>query len=154
MSDLTYIRTEERFLYLSLITDDRSRKIVGWQAADGLEVEGCLRALQQALAQLPAGSRPIHHSDRGIQYCCHEYTQLLESRGLPISMTEHNHCAENAKAERVNGILKQEYGLGQTFASKAQARQAIEQAIWLYNHRRPHVSLDYRKPDEVHRQAA
>ena len=154
VSDLTYIRSEEGFLYLSLITDDFSRKIVGWEAADRLEAEGCLRALRQALGQLPVGSRPIHHSDRGIQYCCQDYTGLLESHGLTISMTEDNHCYENAKAERVNGILKQEYGLGRTFASKAQARRAIEQAIWLYNYRRPHVSLGYLKPDEVHRQAA
>ena len=154
VSDLTYIRSEEGFLYLSLITDDFSRKIVGWEAADGLEAEGCLRALRKALGQLPAGSRPIHHSDRGIQYCCQDYTEMLESQGVTISMTQENHCYENAKAERVIGILKQEYALGSTFANKAQARQAIEQAIWLYNYRRPHVSLGYLRPDEVHRQAA
>lgn len=154
VSDLTYIRSEEGWLYLSLVTDDFSRQIVGWEASDGLEAEGCLRALEQALGQLPARSRPIHHSDRGIQYCCNAYTKRLKKRKLKISMTEENHCYENAKAERVNGILKQEYGLGVTFRTKAQARQVIKQAIWLYNEARPHVSLDYQIPAEVHRRAA
>lgn len=154
VSDLTYIRSEEGWLYLSLVTDDFSRRIVGWEASDGLETEGCLSSLEQALGQLPEGSRPIHHSDRGIQYCCDAYTKRLQDQGVRISMTEENHCYENAKAERVNGILKQEYGLGIRFRTKAQARQAIKQAIWLYNEARPHLSLDYQTPAEVHRRAA
>jgi transposase InsO family protein len=151
VSDLSYLRTLEGFLYLALITDKYSRKIVGWHVGDTLEAAGCVRALERALADLPAGSRPIHHSDQGSQYCCHEYVQRLQERGLPISMTEGNHCAENALAERMNGILKQEYGLGVEFPSKAAARQAARQGIRLYNTRRPHRSMGMKTPAEVHR---
>lgn len=153
VSDLTYIRTQEGFLYLALITDIYSRKIVGAHAGDNLEAVGCVRALDQALKQLPAGAKPIHHSDQGSQYCCHEYVNRLREHGVGISMTESNHCAENALAERMNGILKQEYGLGGDFATKAAARQAVNQGIWLYNTKRPHMALNYRIPDQVHQAA-
>ena len=154
VSDLTYIRTDEGFLYAALITDAYSRKIVGAHIGDSLEAEGCLLALDQALRALPAGKQPIHHSDRGCQYCCHEYVERLQVRGLPISMTQVMHCYENAQAERVNGSLKQEYELDQRFRTKAQARKAFEQAVWLYNHRRPHMRLGYQFPADVHEQAA
>ena len=154
VSDLTYIRTDQGFLYAAMITDAYSRKIVGAHIGDSLEAEGCLLALEQALKSLPAGKRPIHHSDRGCQYCCHEYVERLRSRGLAISMTQVMHCYENAQAERVNGILKQEYELDRRFRTKAQARKAFEQAVWLYNHRRPHLGLSYRFPADVHEQAA
>ena len=154
VSDLTYIRTDEGFLYAALITDAYSRKIVGAHIGDSLEAEGCLLALQQALRALPAGKRPIHHSDRGSQYCCHEYVERLQARGLAISMTQVMHCYENAQAERVNGILKQEYELDRRFRTKAQARAAFQQAVWLYNHRRPHMRLNYEFPADVHAKAA
>jgi putative transposase len=150
VSDLSYLRTVEGFLYLALITDKFSRKIVGWHVGDSLEAVGCVRALERALAELPEGSRPIHHSDQGSQYCCHEYVNRLQERGLPISMTEVNHCAENALAERMNGILKQEYGLGLEFPSKVVAHQAVRQGVDLYNTRRPHNSLGKRTPAQVH----
>src|ERR1035441_7767924 len=108
------------------------------------------KALDQALGDLPAGVYPIHHSDRGCQYCSHEYVDQLRARGLGISMTEGDHCAENALAERVNGILKQEYGLGYGFKTKALARKAIPEAIYLYNTRRLHTALNYRIPQFVH----
>jgi putative transposase len=151
VSDLSYLRTVEGFLYLALITDKYSRKIVGWHVGDSLEAVGCVRALDRALADLPEGSQPIHHSDQGSQYCCHEYVRRLQERGLSVSMTEVNHCAENALAERMNGILKQEYGLGAEFPSKAAACQAVPQGIKLYNSRRPHTSLGMKTPEEVHR---
>jgi transposase InsO family protein len=154
VSDLTYIRTDEGFLFAALITDAYSRKIVGANIGDTLEAVGCLQALDQALATLPAGKRPIHHSDRGCQYCCHEYVNRLQARGLTISMTEVMHCYENAMAERVNGILKQEYEMGRTFKTKTQAKAAFQQAVWLYNYRRPHLSLNYRFPADVHQEAA
>lgn len=154
VSDLTYIRTDEGFLYAALITDAYSRKIVGAHIGDSLEAEGCLAALEQALAALPTGKHPVHHSDRGCQYCCHEYVGRLQARGLPISMTQVMHCYENAQAERVNGILKQEYELDRRFRTKVQARKAFEQAVWLYNHRRPHLKLNYRFPAEVHDKVA
>jgi putative transposase len=153
VSDLTYLRTLEGFLYLALITDKYSRKIVGWNAGDNLEAVGCTRALDRALEDLPLGCRPIHHSDQGSQYCCHEYVQRLGKRGLPVSMTEANHCAENALAERMNGILKQEYGLGTEFGSKTLAQAAVRQGIELYNTRRPHSALDNRFPAQVHQAA-
>jgi putative transposase len=154
VSDLTYIRTDEGFLYAALITDAYSRKIVGAHIDDSLEAEGCLLALEQAISALPSGKHPIHHSDRGCQYCCHEYVERLQAAGMPISMTQVMHCYENAQAERVNGILKQEYELDRRFRTKAQARKAFEQAVWLYNHRRPHLRLNYRFPAEVHEVAA
>ena len=154
VSDLTYIRTDQGFLYAALITDMVSRKIVGAHIGDSLEAEGCLAALTEALADLPADKHPIHHSDRGCQYCCHAYVERLQERGLSISMTEIMHCYENAMAERVNGILKQEYEMDRTFRTKAQARKAFEQAVWLYNYRRPHMNLAYRFPADVHAEAA
>jgi putative transposase len=150
VSDLSYLRTREGYLYLALITDKYSRKIVGWHVGESLEAIGCVRALERALAELPQGSKPIHHSDQGCQYCCHEYVNRLQERGLPISMTESNHCAENALAERMNGILKQEYGLGAEFPTKALAQAAARQGIKLYNTRRPHGSLGNRIPAQVH----
>ena len=154
VSDITYLRTEGGFVYLALIMDLFSRKIVGFHCGDSLEAIGCVKALDSALAELPANRYPIHHSDRGCQYCCHEYVQRLWDRDLPVSMTEQNHCYENAHAERLNGILKQEYGLEMTFRDHDQARRAVAEAVCSYNCYRPHTSLDYRVPEEVHRPAA
>jgi transposase InsO family protein len=151
--DLTYIRTEMGFLYLALLTDKMSRKIVGYHCGDTLEAEGCLQALEKALADLPPGTHPIHHSDKGTQYCCHQYVNRLTESGLSVSMTETNHCAENALAERVNGILKGEYRLGGTFRCKKDARLTVDQAVHLYNNRRPHTALKMRFPAEVHAHA-
>ena len=150
VSDITYIRTNEGFMYLALVMDAYSRKIVGYDCSDSLEAEGCLRALSMAIKQLPKGSNAIHHSDRGCQYCCHRYIDKLQRNGLQISMTEENHCYENAKAERLNGILKYEYGLKETFKEKAHVYAAVRQAIELYNTRRPHVALKYGIPSIVH----
>jgi putative transposase len=150
VSDITYLRTEEGFLYLALITDKFSRKIVGHHGGDTLETEGCLKALELALAILPEGAQPIHHSDCGSQYCSHLYVNRLAELNLGVSMTETDHCAENALAERVNGILKQEYGLGAKFQTKAEALRAVAQGIRLYNTRRPHTALNYRVPEQVH----
>jgi transposase InsO family protein len=150
VSDLTYLRTREGYLYVSLITDRHSRKIVGYHAADTLAASGCGAALAMALADLPAEAHPIHHSDRGSQYCCHEYAGQLQARGLPISMTETDHCAENALAERMNGILKGEYGLDQEFGTKQQGRHGVRQAVYLYNHLRPHTALGYQYPHQAH----
>jgi transposase InsO family protein len=153
VGDLTYLRTEEGFMFLALLTDVRSRHIVGHHVGDSLESVGCQQALQLALKRLPQGVRPIHHTDRGSQYCCHPYVQLALGAGLQMSMTEVDHCAENALAERMNGILKGEYGLDRTFATKAQSRRAVEQAIELYGTRRPHSALDNEFPAEVYARA-
>jgi transposase InsO family protein len=150
VSDITYLRTEEKFVYLALTMDAYSRAIVGFDCSDSLEAVGALRSLSMAVKQLPAESNAIHHSDCGVQYCCKDYIKKLKGSGLRISMTEENHCYENSQAERLNGILKQEYGLGVTFASKAEAYEAVGQAVWLYNHRRPHQKLGNKFPMTVH----
>jgi transposase InsO family protein len=154
VSDITYLRSTESFMYLALISDKWSRKIVGYHCGDNLEVEGCLKALEVALEDLPEWAKPIHHSDRGSQYCSHEYVNRLMERQLGVSMTERDHCAENALAERINGILKSEYGLDLEFKTKEQVRKAVDQAVYLYNTRRLHTSLGYRVPQEVHSRAA
>lgn len=150
VSDLTYIRTEEGFVYLALVMDAFSRRIEGWNVGATLEASGCVKALGMATAGLPEGARPIHHSDRGTQYCCGEYTGLLGAHMLPISMTEENHCYENAKAERLNGILKQEYGLGGTLRNLAEVVRLVREAVMLYNTHRPHAALGYKTPQSVH----
>lgn len=150
VSDITYIRTDEGFMYLSLIMDSYSRAIVGYDCSDSLEAEGALRSLSMASRQFKDCSGVIHHSDRGIQYCSAAYVGRLERGGFRISMTEVNHCYENSKAERLNGILKDEYGLGGRFLSKPDARRAVHEAVMLYNYRRPHQALGYRCPMEVH----
>lgn len=154
VSDLTYLRTAAGFLYLALLTDKCSRKVVGYHCGDTLASGGCLAALKNALAGLPAGARPIHHSDQGTQYCCHAYVNWAEAHGLTVSMTETDHCAENALAERMNGILKGEYGLGGEFKTKADGHRAVHQAVHLYNTRRPHTALGYRTPQAVHSRGA
>ena len=153
-SDITYIRTNEGFLYLSLITDMWSRKIVGFHIGDSLETEGTLLSLRMALSTLKKGEKPVHHSDRGCQYASHLYVDTLKGAGLGISMTEELHCYENALAERVNGILKQEYYLGSCFRTKKQAKEATNEAVYLYNTRRPHSSIGFNTPEKMHRMAA
>ena len=153
-SDITYIRTVDGFLYLSLITDLYSRKIVGYHLGQTLEVRDTLKALEMATATMPSDANLTHHSDRGCQYCSHAYVTCLKEHGISISMTEENHCAENALAERVNGILKQYYYLGCEFKNIKDACIAVDQAIHLYNTRRPHRSLKLRTPHEVHSVAA
>ena len=154
VSDITYIRTVNGFCYLALITDAYSRKIVGYDISDSLELEGALRALKKALRSLPAGQRPIHHSDRGIQYCSHEYTRLLRKNELPISMASKGNCYENALAERVNGILKQEFFLDQKFINKSHAIKTSKESIKIYNNKRLHIRLGYKTPESVHLNAA
>lgn len=148
-SDITYIRTINGFCYLALITDMYSRKIVGYDMSDSLELAGCLRALKSALRKARPACGLTHHSDRGFQYCSHQYTQELIKNKIAISMTEENHCYENALAERVNGILKDEFYLDQCFSSKHHATLATKNAINIYNTKRLHLSLDFKTPDTV-----
>lgn len=150
VSDITYVRTLAGFMFVCLVMDAYSRKVVGYDCSDTLEMEGALRALGLALRQLPAGAAVVHHSDRGSQYCCRPYIAQLAERGVQVSMTEDNHCYENAKAERLNGILKQEYGLGESFVTKDAVGPAVREAVHLYNQHRPHEALQYRFPQEVH----
>jgi hypothetical protein len=149
VSDITYIRTVSGFCYLALITDMYSRKIVGYDMSDSLELAGCLRALQKALKAARPATRLVHHSDRGFQYCSNQYVDQLKKHGIEISMTEENHCYENAIAERVNGILKDEFYLDQVFFSLSHARDAVKNAIEIYNSKRLHLSLGYKTPNFV-----
>jgi len=153
-ADITYIRTIKGFCYLALLTDMHSRKIVGFDLSDSLELTGCVRALKKALYQNRGIRNLTHHSDRGIQYCSNVYTNELKRKKIAISMTEENHCYENALAERVNGILKDEFYLDQTFASVTEAKKATKNAIKLYNSKRLHLSLNYKTPNNVHQNAA
>jgi transposase InsO family protein len=152
-SDITYLRTEKGFVYLSLITDIYSRKIVGWAVSNSLSIEGCLDALKKALRENRFQIPSIHHSDRGVQYCSHAYVNILKKKGISISMTEENHCYENAMAERVNGILKDEYLLDRTFNDLSHAQKSSKEAVMLYNTRRPHWSLKFKTPEQVHNAA-
>lgn len=153
VSDITYIETEGKFSYLALVTDLFSRRVIGYDLCQTLAVEGALRAFNMAVRQ--AGGRQaieglIHHSDHGMQYVCQAYRDRLRQCGVKLSMGEVGNCYDNAVAERVNGILKIEYGLDERFVSHRQALQATHEAVWLYNHERPHLSLNYNKPYDVY----
>ena len=151
VSDITYLRTQASFVYLALVMDAFSRAIVGHDCSDSLEAVGALRALSMAVAQLPADASVMHHSDRGIQYCCRPYIERLQQAEVSISMTEKNHCYENSRAERLNGTLKGELGLDATFTDVADARAGVAEAVGTYNEHRPHQALGYRTPIQVHR---
>jgi putative transposase len=150
VADITYIRTQEAFMYLGLITDRWSRKIVGYHLGETLETEQVLKALAMALKGLKGAARPIHHSDQGCQYASHAYVAAARKAGLVMSMTEQNHSAENALAERVNGILKQEYWLDANFETRRNARAATAHGILMYNTRRPHTALKFATPEQMH----
>ncbi|PSR55940.1 transposase [Adhaeribacter arboris] len=150
VSDITYIRTGRDFSYLSLITDAYSHKIVGWALDTTLQTKGPLAALQMAVKTLPKGKGSlIHHSDRGIQYCCQEYIQLLCSRDIRINMTNQGGPGENAVAERINRTIKEEFNC-RAFISVDLAKAAITKSILAYNQLRPPASCDYLTPNQAH----
>jgi transposase InsO family protein len=152
VSDITYISLAEKFCYLSVVTDAYSRKITGYCLYPTLKKEGTVNALQMALSGLEGKpAEPlIHHSDRGLQYCCTQYIALLQGNDIAISMTEKGDPYENAIAERVNGILKEEFALDKEFASFEEAQKAVEQAVNIYTHIRPHASCNYLTPQQAH----
>ena len=153
VSDITYIRIEDgTFLYLSLITDVYSHKIVGWFLSESLSMEGPLNALRMALEELPGGHQLIHHSDRGVQYCSNAYVELLQKNGIQVSMTENGDPRENAVAERVNGILKEEWLNREVIRSLEKGRERTGEIIRIYNEMRPHMSNDYLTPQQAHQQ--
>jgi len=149
VSDITYIVIGENFGYLSLITDAFSRKIVGFCLYKTLSAQGTVLALKQALKNNSDTKGLVHHSDRGVQYCCHEYVEILQKKHIKISMTENGDPLENPIAERVNGILKTEL-LQEAYRSFEQAKEGIAKAISTYNHLRPHNSIGGLTPFEVH----
>jgi len=150
-SDITYVSKEKGFVYVSLVTDQYSKKIMGYHVHATLEAEGPLKALRMALKNRShRETRLIHHSDRGIQYCSEEYIRLLERNGIQISMSALGNPYENAVSERVNGIVKTEFYLDDHFRNIGQVRKAIKEAVFLYNNHRPHASCDYLTPEQAH----
>ncbi|MGN5189478.1 IS3 family transposase [Aeromonas veronii] len=150
VADITYLPARSGPLYLSLVTDAYSRKIVGHHVHEGMHAESVAMAFKKALKQRRGDCELIHHSDRGVQYCSGLYQSLHERYGVKCSMTDGYDCYQNALAERVNGILKGELLL-QSPQDLAQAREMVREAVDIYNAERPHHALKYRTPDAVHR---
>lgn len=150
VSDITYLELINGFCYLALITDAYSRKIVGYDLSLSLAIDGSLRALKMALSGVKCPEELIHHSDRGIQYCANAYVETLLGKGAKVSMTEESHVYENALAERVNGILKTEFMLGEKLQSFEIAKELVKEAIEIYNNERLHLSLGYITPAQKH----
>ncbi len=147
--DITYITLNDCFAYLSLITDVYSRKIVGFYLSKTLEAAGSIKALKMAIKNCSDTTTLIHHSDRGVQYCSNEYVKILEKNNIKISMTENGDPLENAIAERVNGILKDEL-LDDKYNSYQLAINAVAVAISIYNYERPHSSIEFLTPVQAH----
>lgn len=152
VSDITYIRILNGFAYLSIITDAYSHKIVGYKLHKTLQAQGAIDALIMAGEDARKTDKLIHHSDRGIQYCCHDYVQMIEHSNIQLSMTEKGDPYENAIAERVNGILKYEHGLKKTFGSFDEAKNAVDDAVRKYNELRIHDSCNRLTPVMAHEQ--
>lgn len=153
VSDITYIRLTNQWGYLSLITDAYSRKIIGYCFRNDLMAEGCIEALEMALKNRMYHEPIIHHSDRGSQYCSHQYVNLLNQNAIGISMTENGDPYENALAERVNGIIKTEFNLHSSQLGFEQTYNQIKKSIKVYNEIRPHSSCDYLTPNQAHLQS-
>lgn len=155
VSDITYIRMARgEHAYLFLVTDMFSRQIMGHHVSRDLTHYSALMAVDNAVQQIGNVEGLIHHSDRGCQYCCHEYLKYLRQHGILSSMTDESHCYQNAIAERVNGILKDEFNLDAIFHSFADVQRAVAKAILVYNTKRTHWSLNLKTPQEVYAQAA
>jgi transposase InsO family protein len=153
VSDMTFMRLGNQWVYLSLITDAYSRQIMGYCLRTDMTTEGCMEALQMALRNRLYPQQPlIHHSDRGSQYCSSQYVKLLTDNSIAISMTQNGDPYENALAERINGILKGEFDLYSSQQTFTQAEAHIAASIHAYNHERPHSSCDFLTPVQAHLQ--
>jgi transposase InsO family protein len=155
VSDITYWRIKKDFVYISFITDAYSRKIVGYHLGDSLQTSETIQALEMAISSLSEENKKslqlIHHSDRGTQYCSNEYVKLLENNSIGISMTENGDPLENAIAERVNGIIKEEYLNDYQVDNIMEAVDLLHTVIKLYNNERPHMSIGNLTPNQVHK---
>ncbi|RNL52498.1 IS3 family transposase [Pedobacter jejuensis] len=151
VSDITYWKISDKFLYISFITDAFSRKILGYNVADNLLSIETVKALKMALLDAQNTEFLCHHSDRGLQYCCNEYVQILEESEVKISMTETGDPRDNAVAERLNGIIKNEYLSSYTVKDLEEGKQVLDFVIKLYNEERPHMSIGNLTPEIVHR---
>jgi putative transposase len=151
VSDITYIQLKKQWGYLSLVTDAYSKKIMGWAFRTDLGTQGCLDALAMALSnRVYPQKRLIHHSDRGSQYCSKNYVDMLNHHQISISMTENGDPYENPVAERVNGILKEEFDLYSSTENFKETTKRIKESIQIYNHLRPHASCDFLTPEQAH----
>lgn len=153
VSDITYISIENKHAYLALVTDAYSKKIMGWNLQDNMKVSLVKDALKMAYKNtMHNNSNIIHHSDRGIQYCCPDFTDFAKQKGFLLSTTQKYDPYENAIAERINGILKYEFGLKRTIPNISIAKKMVAEAIAIYNHERLHWSLDLKTPEQVHKE--
>ena len=151
VSDITYLKTNNGTMYLSLITDAYSKKIMGFEVADNLKAECSKNALIKAIKNRKYPNRKlIHHSDRGIQYCCPEYTDVLDKHKIKISMTTKYDPYENSIAERINGILKQEFDISNKRNIKNEVKSIVTKSISIYNNMRPHFSCYLMTPQKAH----
>ncbi len=152
VSDITYLKTEQGNCYLNMITDAYSRKIMGYAIDDNMETENMIAALKMATQQKQYHHiSTIHHSDRGLQYCSKAYESLSRKNNISLSMTENGDPYENALAERMNRTIKEEFGMDKVLKSKEQAKQLVQESIFLYNHKRPHLALKMKTPQEVYK---
>lgn len=152
VSDITYVETDEGVHYLSLVTDAYSRKIMGYEVSADLRAESVVKALRRAARQRTTRRPLLHHSDRGLQYCSKIYQQELKRHGIIPSMTDGYDCYQNALAERVNGILKQEFLLYKC-RTLNDLKSLVADSVDIYNRLRPHLSLDMKTPEQVHEKA-
>ena len=152
VSDITYLKTEEGNCYLNMVTDAFSRKILGYAVADNMGTESMIKALKMATAFKQNNLiSTIHHSDRGIQYCSTEYHRLTAKNNIRLSMTENSDPYENALAERMNRTIKEEFGLDKKLKDRNQVYKLLEESIFLYNNKRPHLALKMKTPEEVYK---
>ncbi len=149
VSDITYVKSRERTHYLSLVTDAYSRKIVGYKLSDDMAAENVVKAFKMAVKQRTSNKELIHHSDRGLQYCSTIYQKALIKNNVKPSMTDGYDCYQNALAERINGILKQEF-LIYKCSNGIELNQLIKESIETYNNKRPHLNLNMKTPNFIH----
>jgi putative transposase len=150
VADITYVAVESGYVYLHLVTDAYSKQIMGYCVSPGLAAAATIDALRMALSRRTYNHALIHHSDRGLQYCSSGYVNLLAKNEVSISMTQDGSPYDNAVAERVNGILKDEFGLDEVFSDIAAVHKQTSQAIKLYNNARPHLSCNMLTPQQMH----
>jgi putative transposase len=151
VSDITYIKLISQHAYLALVTDAYSKKVMGYKIDTNMKVQLVKDALQMAVNNRKhTNQNTIHHSDRGIQYCCPDFCEFAKSKQMTLSTTQNSSPYENAVAERINGILKQEFGLGKTIPNLKTAQKMVKQAVDIYNKQRRHYSLNLKTPEFAH----
>jgi putative transposase len=152
VADITYISLTDKPCFLHLVTDAYSKQIMGYHASESLAATCTVKALEMALKNRKYNGKLIHHSDRGLQYCSNNYTNLLKQEAITISMTQDGSPYDNAIAERINGILKDEFGMGETFKDLKDVERQIKEAVQVYNKKRPHMSNHLLTPEQMHEQ--